>query len=54
MDKDGRALHIAKGDIKKFKAQKISLMPGNFGELLTVEEARNIFAYLATLVFTPK
>jgi len=49
MDKEGNALHIAKDDIKKFKTQKISIMPGNFKDILTQDDIRNLLAYLGTL-----
>jgi len=49
MDKEGIALHIAKDDIKKFKTQKISIMPGNFKDILTQDDIRHLLAYLATL-----
>jgi len=29
--------------------QKISLMPGNFGEILTVKDFHDLLAYLVTL-----
>ena len=34
---------------KKFKTQKISIMPGNFKDILTLEETRNLLAFLETL-----
>ncbi len=49
MDKEGKALHIPKDEIKKYKTQKISLMPGNFIDILTQEEVRDLLAYLGTL-----
>lgn len=49
MDKEGNALHIPKSDIKKFKTQKISIMPGNFKDILTQDEVRHLLAYLGTL-----
>jgi putative heme-binding domain-containing protein len=49
MDKEGNALHISKKEIKKFKTQKISIMPGNFKDILTQDEIRNLLAYLGTL-----
>jgi putative heme-binding domain-containing protein len=49
MDKEGNALHIAKDDIKKFKTQKISIMPGNFKDILSQDDIRHLLAYLSTL-----
>lgn len=50
VDKDGKLLRIAKDQIKKMKTQSISMMPSNFKEILTVEEIRDILAYLETLI----
>jgi putative heme-binding domain-containing protein len=52
MDKEGNALHIEKDEIKKFKTQKISIMPGNFKDILTQDEIRHLLAYLGTLKAT--
>jgi putative heme-binding domain-containing protein len=49
MDKEGNALHIPKDKIKKYKTQKISIMPGNFIDILTKDEVRHLLAYLGTL-----
>jgi len=49
MDKEGNALHLSKDEIKKYKTQKISIMPGNFKDILTKEEVRHLLAYLGTL-----
>lgn len=49
MNKEGNALHISKDEIKKFKTQKISIMPGNFKDILTQDEVRHLLAYLETL-----
>jgi len=49
MDKEGKALHIPKDDIKKYKTQKISIMPGNFKDILSQDEVRHLLAYLGTL-----
>ena len=49
IDKDGKSLHVPKNSIKKFKTQKLSMMPSNFGELLTTQEIRDILAYCGTL-----
>ncbi len=40
---------IKKSDIKKMVQQKISIMPGNFRDLLSVEELHDLLAYLLTL-----
>lgn len=47
--KDSKYLIIPKDRIKKFKTQKISMMPENFKEILSVEEVQDILAFLATL-----
>ena len=49
MDKEGNVLHISKDEIKKYKTQKISIMPGNFKDILTKNEVRHLLAYLGTL-----
>ena len=49
MDKEGNLLHVPKDEIKKYKTQKISIMPGNFKDILTQDEVRHLLAYLATL-----
>ena len=49
INKEGEAMHILKDRIKKFKTQKISIMPGNFRDILSVDEIRNVLAYLETL-----
>ena len=49
MNKEGNKLHISKSEIKKFKTQKISIMPGNFKDILTADEVRHLLAYLGTL-----
>ena len=49
VNKEGNQLHIEKRNIKKFKTQKISIMPGNFKDILSVEEIGDILAYLSTL-----
>ena len=51
MDKEGSLLHISKDEIKKYKTQKISIMPGNFKDILTQEEVGHLLAYLGTLKF---
>ncbi|MCH8158177.1 MAG: c-type cytochrome, partial [Nitrospinae bacterium] len=49
VDKEGRDQVILKERIKKFKKQKISMMPGNFKDLLTVQEVADLLAYLGAL-----
>jgi len=49
VDKEGREIYIRKEEIKKYKTQKISMMPGNFKDLLEVQEVADILAYLKTL-----
>jgi putative heme-binding domain-containing protein len=49
MDKEGNVLHVPKNEIKKYKTQKISIMPGNFKDILTQDEVRHLLAYLGTL-----
>lgn len=50
VDKEGREQTISKDLIKKFKTQKISTMPANFGDLLDVQEVADLLAYLQTRV----
>ena len=49
VDKEGNDMYIRKEQIKKYKTQKISMMPGNFKDLLEVQEVADILAYLETL-----
>jgi len=49
IDKEGNDLFIRKDQIKKYKTQKISMMPGNFKDLLEVQEVADILAYLKSL-----
>ncbi len=49
IDKEGNELYIRKADIKKFKTQKISMMPGNFVDLLEVQDVADLLAYLKSL-----
>ena len=46
----GEVIKYAKSDIKKWKKMKKSIMPGNFKELLTVDDLHNVVAYLQSLV----
>jgi len=45
----GELVTIQKSDIKKWKVMKKSIMPGNFGEILSVDELHDLIAYLGTL-----
>ena len=47
--KEGKLMTIPKDRIKKFKTQKISMMPENFKEILSVEEVQDILAFLSSL-----
>ncbi len=49
VDKEGNDLVIPKNEIKKYKTQKISMMPENFKDLLEVQEIADILAYLTSL-----
>ena len=49
VNKEGNVLHISKDEIKKYKTQKISIMPGSFKDILTKDEVRHLLAYLGTL-----
>ena len=49
IDKKGKNLHIPREKIKKFKIQKISTMPGNFKDLLEIQDIRDVLAYLGSL-----
>lgn len=40
---------IAKDNIKRQAVQSISMMPGNFAEVMTVEQLHDVLAYLASL-----
>jgi len=40
---------IAKAEIQQRAPQKTSLMPGNFKEILTVEEFHDLLAFVLTL-----
>ncbi|MFQ5432468.1 MAG: c-type cytochrome [Nitrospinota bacterium] len=46
----GEVVTIPKSDIKKWKKMKKSIMPGNFRELLSVDDLHNVVAYLKSLV----
>jgi len=49
VNNEGLSLRILKVDIRKFKTQKISIMPGNFKDILNLQETRNLLAFLETL-----
>jgi putative heme-binding domain-containing protein len=48
-DSQGELRRIPIGDIRERSPQPISLMPGNFREILTVEELHDLLAFLLTL-----
>jgi len=45
----GEVIKIPKSNIESIEVQKISTMPGNFREVLTMEQFHDLFAYLLTL-----
>ncbi|QPJ66214.1 MAG: c-type cytochrome [Candidatus Nitrohelix vancouverensis] len=49
VDKDGNLVYISRDQIKKFKKQKISMMPGNFKDILSPQEIADCLAFLKTL-----
>jgi len=49
MDDQGEIRKIAKSDIEKVVPQKVSIMPGNFREILTMEQFHDLLAFLLTL-----
>jgi len=48
-DKDGKVTTIPKDKITRRAVQPLSMMPGNFAEIMTVKQLHNILAYLTTL-----
>jgi putative heme-binding domain-containing protein len=48
-EENGRFHSFLKRDLEEFKVLKKSLMPENVGELLTVKQLHDLFAYLMTL-----
>ncbi len=48
-EENGRFHSFLKRDLEEVKVMKKSLMPENFGELLTVKDLHDLFAYLMTL-----
>lgn len=48
-DSQGQFRKIAKAEIVEREPQKISLMPGNFSEILTVKDLHDLLAFLMTL-----
>jgi len=49
INKDGEAMHISKDIVRKYKTQKISIMPGNFKDILSHDDINNILAFLKSL-----
>lgn len=45
----GEPMKIMKSDIKRSKILKKSIMPGNFAEILSVDDFHNVLAYVRTL-----
>jgi len=52
IDKEGKGLRVPKEQIKKFKTQDISMMPGNFKDILTPQEIADCLAFLTSLKLT--
>lgn len=48
-DSQAKFREVSKADIAERVAQKTSLMPGNFAEILTVQDLHNLLAYLGSL-----
>lgn len=48
-DSQGQLQKVTKAEIAERVPQKISLMPGNFGDILTVKDLHDLLAYLVTL-----
>jgi putative heme-binding domain-containing protein len=46
---NGEVKKIMKSDVKKFKIMKKSIMPGNFSEVLSIDDFHNLMAYVQTL-----
>ena len=49
VDNRTKIQRISKAQIQRRSPQKVSLMPGNFGEILTMEEFHDLLAYVLTL-----
>lgn len=49
MDDQGEIRKIPKSNIEKVVPQKVSIMPGNFREILTMEQFHDLLAFLLTL-----
>ena len=49
LNKEGKNLHIPRENIKKLKIQKISTMPGNFKDLLEIQDISDVLACLGSL-----
>ena len=45
----GEVVTIMKSDIKKWKVMKKSIMPSNFGEILSIDEFHDVLSYVQTL-----
>jgi putative heme-binding domain-containing protein len=48
-EENGRFHSFLKRDLDEWKILRTSLMPANFGEMLTVKELHDLFAYLMSL-----
>ena len=48
-DSQGKLQKVAKADIKQRAPQTVSMMPGNFKEILTVEEFHDVLTYVLSL-----
>ena len=48
-DSNANLITVAKSEIRRRAPQSISLMPGNFSEILTLEEFTSVLAYVLTL-----
>jgi putative heme-binding domain-containing protein len=49
LEASGELKKLKKSDIKKMAQQKISIMPGNFRDLLTVKDLHDLMAFLLSL-----
>ncbi|MFQ5882210.1 MAG: c-type cytochrome [Candidatus Methylomirabilales bacterium] len=48
-DNQGQIQKVGKAEVKKRVPQKVSIMPENFGEILTVKDLHDLVAFLSTL-----
>jgi putative heme-binding domain-containing protein len=46
---EGDVVALALGEVARRREQEVSLMPGNFAEILTVDQLHDLLAYLRTL-----